>query len=83
MPDTRLLSVLRYAKDRSEETLDLYERGRITEKQAGIRTFLLGKSLIGWPNEDDRPEYEIVRDLIEYNRAVMEMVDESAGKMAS
>ena len=83
MPDPRLLSVLRYAKDRSEETLDLYERGKITEKQAVIRNFLLGKSLIGWENDDDRPDYQIAAMLIENNKIVMDEVDETAGLMAS
>ena len=81
--DYDLLSVLRYATDRSEETLDLYERGKLTEKQASIRTFLLGKSLIGWPNETEMSDLEIMGMLINNNRIVMESVDESAGLMAA
>jgi hypothetical protein len=81
--DNELLTVLRYAKERSEETLDRYERGLINEKQASIRTFLLGKSLIGWPNDDDRSDLEIVNMLLQYNQLVMDSVDETAGRMAS
>ncbi len=81
--DQELLTVLRYAADRSRETLDLYERGKITEQQACIRYFLLGKILIGWPNDDDRSDLEIVEMLLNYNRLVMARVDETAGLMAS
>lgn len=81
--DRQLLQVLRYADDRSRETLEMYQQGKLTEKQACIRSFLLGKSLIGWPNEDDRPDYEIMQELIAANKAVMESVDESARVMAS
>ena len=81
--DQTLLSVLRYAADRSRETLDLYERGKLTEQQASIRTFLLGKSLIGWPNESDMTDLEIVQMLLTYNKLVMDKVDETAGLMAA
>ena len=81
--DKQLLSVLRYAADRSQETLDMYERGKITEQQACIRNFLLGKSLIGWPNEDERSDIEIMQMLMNYNKLVMDKVDETAGLMAS
>ena len=40
------------AQEGSDETFDLCERGKLTEKQTGIRAFLPGKSLIGWENDD-------------------------------
>ena len=81
--DQTVLSVLRYAADRSKETLDLYERGKITEQQACIRYFLLGKILIGWESDDERSDLEILETLLNYNRLVMASVDETAGLMAS
>ena len=81
--DENVRMVLAYAAERSRETLDLYERGKIDERQACIRNFLLGKALIGWENDDDRSDLEIVNMLLMNNRMVMAAADETAGRMAS
>ena len=81
--DSNIIEALTYAEDMARNIQEDYEHGKATEKEAVIRMFHLGKCLLGWDQDDERSDVEIIQSLLAMNRIVTEAIDESSKKMAS
>lgn len=73
--DDRLEKTLQYAEAELKEIRVLIDQGKLNDKTAMIRMFLLGKVLIGW--EDEQSEAEQVQYLLRTNHYVQETLEQA------
>ena len=76
--DRRVVFTLNYAKEEIEEIAELCDEGKLSEKDAFIRMFCLGKVLVGW--DDEGTILQQMNYLIEADKLVNSLLDEATGQ---